>query len=340
MQDLVDDLLGGEVAAQPQPPGRAERAAHRAADLRRDADGGAPGDQHEDGLDGMTVRRREEGLARRALRRDARLHLGERHGREPLGQRLAQGQRQSRHGREVRDEPPGERLVHLAGAIRRARPSSAMVAAMRSGASTRPFYAGQGMIEANAKTLSRPGTNDPGPQLHDDRPDHRDRCRSCLRYSCSSSPSSSRDAAARRPRTRRALPAAPSSTRLRRTRSPVLGKAEQPVEDITIDPAMERAAAAQRAAERAAAERAAEPVPERAPQPGGLGLDWGPDLSVRTSDLRDEWAEPARRDEDDAEITGELRPDETVALPPERRTPGPRGGERRPGGRHAARAAR
>lgn len=104
----------------------------------------------------------------------------------------------------------------------------------------------------------------------------------------------------------------------------VLGKAEQPVEDVTIDPAMERAAAAQRAAA-AAATATAERVPERAPQPGGLGLDWGPDLSVRTSDVRDEWAEPARRDEDEAEITGELRPDETVALPPEDVPPAPEG---------------
>jgi hypothetical protein len=99
----------------------------------------------------------------------------------------------------------------------------------------------------------------------------------------------------------------------------VLGKAEQPVEDITIDPAMERAAAAQRAAA-ATAER----VPERAPQPGGLGLDWGPDLSVRTSDLHDERAEPAHH-VDDAEITGELRPDETVALPPRDTPPAPEG---------------
>ena len=101
----------------------------------------------------------------------------------------------------------------------------------------------------------------------------------------------------------------------------VLGKAEQPVEDITIDPAMERAAAAQRAAAAAAAER----VPARAPQPGGLGLDWGPDLSVRTSDLQDDLAEPAHHVDDDTEITGELRLDETVALPPEDTPPAPEG---------------
>ncbi len=97
----------------------------------------------------------------------------------------------------------------------------------------------------------------------------------------------------------------------------VLGKAEQPVEDITIDPAVERAAAAEHAAaaeQAAAAATAAEPH-QRPAQPGGLGLDWGPDLSVRTTDVRDERAGSPRRDEDDAEITGELRPDETVALP-------------------------
>ena len=92
----------------------------------------------------------------------------------------------------------------------------------------------------------------------------------------------------------------------------VLGKAEQPVEDITFDPAMERVAAAERAAATAAA---AELAPGRPPQPGGLGLDWGPDLSVRATGVRDERTEPPDRDEDDAEITGELRPDETVALP-------------------------
>ena len=102
----------------------------------------------------------------------------------------------------------------------------------------------------------------------------------------------------------------------------VLGKAEQPVEDITIDPAMERTAAAEHAA---AAATAAEHAHRRPAQPGGLGLDWGPDLSVRTTDVRDERAEPPRRDEDDAEITGELRADETVALPTRDARPAPEG---------------
>jgi hypothetical protein len=89
----------------------------------------------------------------------------------------------------------------------------------------------------------------------------------------------------------------------------VLGRAEQPVEDITIDPAVERAIAAERAA---AAAASAEGVPERTPQPGGLGLDWGPDLSIRTTGPNDE-REPAPRFDDEAEVTGDLRLDETVS---------------------------
>ena len=40
--DLAGDLAGGQVADQPHLAGQAERAAHRAADLRRDAEGHAP----------------------------------------------------------------------------------------------------------------------------------------------------------------------------------------------------------------------------------------------------------------------------------------------------------
>ncbi len=102
----------------------------------------------------------------------------------------------------------------------------------------------------------------------------------------------------------------------------VLGKAEQPVEDITLDPAVERAKAAERAA---AAAASAEGVPERTPQPGGLGLDWGPDLSIQTTGPSDEW-EPAPHFDDEAEITGELRLDETVS-PPAADTPLPAAAE-------------
>jgi len=102
----------------------------------------------------------------------------------------------------------------------------------------------------------------------------------------------------------------------------VLGKAEQPVEDITLDPAVERAIAAERAA---AAAATAEQVPERTPQPGGLGLDWGPDLSIRTTGPSDE-REPAPRFGDETEITGELRRDETPS-PPAAETPPPAAAE-------------
>ena len=100
----------------------------------------------------------------------------------------------------------------------------------------------------------------------------------------------------------------------------VLGKPEQDVEDITIDPAYKRALAAEQAA---AAARAQE---TRQPQPGGLGLDWGPDLSVRGLE-REPLAAPSWGDDpettgelraDAAEMTGELRPDvDTLGeLPP------------------------
>ncbi len=78
----------------------------------------------------------------------------------------------------------------------------------------------------------------------------------------------------------------------------VLGKPEQDVEDITIDPAYERALEAEQAAAAARAQQA------RQPQPGGLGLDWGPDLSVRGLE-----PEPLTAPSwgDDPETTGELR---------------------------------
>ncbi len=68
---------------------------------------------------------------------------------------------------------------------------------------------------------------------------------------------------------------------------------------MTLDPAVERAAAA------APAES------ERQPQPGALGLDWDPDLSVRTTGRREEPATEDRVDpptpaDDESEITGEL----------------------------------
>jgi hypothetical protein len=103
----------------------------------------------------------------------------------------------------------------------------------------------------------------------------------------------------------------------------VLGRAEQPVEDITLDPSVEREAAAGRAA--AAAEQARR---ERQPQPGGLGLDWGPDLSVRGVGFNEEREAPLATP-DEAEITGELQTGDDVTaaipareVPPAAATPG------------------
>ena len=89
----------------------------------------------------------------------------------------------------------------------------------------------------------------------------------------------------------------------------VLGKAEQPVEDITLDPAVERAAASRAVA-------AEQPQRERQPQPGGLGLDWGPDLSVRGVQSTTEPDRP-HDDVDEAEVTGELslEDDATTSIP-------------------------
>jgi hypothetical protein len=98
-----------------------------------------------------------------------------------------------------------------------------------------------------------------------------------------------------------------------------LGKPEQPVEDITLDPALEELAAARRAEAAEQAER------DRQPHPGGLGLDWGPDLSVRTTGPEPERTELPLDTEDDAETTGELRPEVTAALPAEDVPPAPEG---------------
>jgi hypothetical protein len=127
----------------------------------------------------------------------------------------------------------------------------------------------------------------------------------------------------------------------------VLGKAEQPVEDITLDPAVQRAVEAEQAA--AAAERAAAAEHAREqhrPAPGGLGLDWGPDLSVRelapepsaapswggaaaanaTGALPDEAEITGEVRLDEAEITGELRPGGAAAAAPAVATPAPGAG--------------
>lgn len=102
-----------------------------------------------------------------------------------------------------------------------------------------------------------------------------------------------------------------------------LGKVEQPVEDVTIDPAVERATAA----------ASTEAVGERQPQPGGLGLDWGPDLSVKTTAPPEGSAAPASPEpaataapvDDDTEITGELAAAQAAPHAPGSSPPAPEG---------------
>jgi hypothetical protein len=78
---LPDDLARGQVADQTHPAGEAERARHRAADLRRDAEGHRRRVGDEDRLDVLAVGEAKEKL------------LGAVHRRLPLSQR-GRGQRE------------------------------------------------------------------------------------------------------------------------------------------------------------------------------------------------------------------------------------------------------
>jgi cell division protein FtsN len=105
-----------------------------------------------------------------------------------------------------------------------------------------------------------------------------------------------------------------------------LGKAEQAVEDVTIDPAVEREARRTADAERAAAGQTP-PAPAGTPPrraEGGLGLDWGPsggDVgdfmpagTAAAATTAGTAVAGAAAPPDEAEATGELP---AVALPPE-----------------------
>jgi hypothetical protein len=119
----------------------------------------------------------------------------------------------------------------------------------------------------------------------------------------------------------------------------VLGKPEQPIEDITLDPAVQRAAEAEQAAVAEQTRR------QHHPPPGGLGLDWGPDLSVRElapePSAAPSWGDdepPSSTDApleeaettgelrlDETETTGELRPGDAAAAPPKDAPPASEG---------------
>jgi hypothetical protein len=94
-----------------------------------------------------------------------------------------------------------------------------------------------------------------------------------------------------------------------------LGKAEQPVEDVTIDPAVQRAAEARAAAE----------APPKREAAGGLGLDWGPDLSVRTAGQAARDEHRATPIDDESAITAELAAAQIAPAAPGASPPAPEG---------------
>ena len=95
VQDLVEDLRGGQVAAEPHRPGRAERARQRAAGLRGDADrAAAVAVAHQHRLDRAAVVRVEQRLDRAVARRAPRarsVERRERHVARPARARSAAG---------------------------------------------------------------------------------------------------------------------------------------------------------------------------------------------------------------------------------------------------------
>ena len=272
--------------------------------------------------------------------------LAQRQRREARRQLPAQRQRQRRDGVPARDQSARERLIDLPGAV---------VGLVEFGERGRDGFriehpvilrrAGNGGGESEVST--RQARADPGTQRNDHRADHRHRRRIPRGAPAHHRARRHAGAAMASRRRTRARARPPSSTRRPQDTFSGLGKAEHPVEDITLDPALERAAAARREAAttqaapatEAAAQVDAEPAQrDRQPQPGGLGLDWGPDLSVRTTGFDAGAAgTPGRRRRRDhgRAAAGRRRSDPGPA-----RSSGPRGEERRPGGGHAARAAR
>ena len=137
-QHLLDDLAGVEVALEAGLAGRAERAAHRAAGLRRHAHGRAVGVAHEHGLDLRAVARaRPQPLRRHAVVRgllDDRVER-EREARRRGASRSARGQRGGvveRHAAGGRARPtPGRRGTRGSPHSARSASTSARVAPYR-----------------------------------------------------------------------------------------------------------------------------------------------------------------------------------------------------------------
>ena len=121
--NLPDDFSGGEIPVDPHLAGQAERAAHRAADLRRDAEGHAVGVGEvlaggifgdADGLDVLAVAQREQELGG-AVGRLLAAHDQRRVDVEVGGERRAQLAAQIAHEREVADAALVDPLKDLPG---------------------------------------------------------------------------------------------------------------------------------------------------------------------------------------------------------------------------------
>ncbi|MBE0527908.1 MAG: hypothetical protein IH629_01725, partial [Thermoleophilia bacterium] len=99
-----------------------------------------------------------------------------------------------------------------------------------------------------------------------------------------------------------------------------LGKTEQPLEDVTLDPAVERALAAEVVSTEG----------ERLPQPRALGLDWRPDLDKSSTGRHEEppaedRVAPASPADDESEISGELAAAQVAGAPAASSPPAPEG---------------
>ena len=111
--DLADDFARGQVPREPHLAGQAERAGHRAAHLRRDAEGHGRriGDEHR--FDPLAVRQAKQELLGAVDRAFAMDELRRRQ-RELGGQLLAQRARQVGHRRaEIGDAVPVDPLEDL-----------------------------------------------------------------------------------------------------------------------------------------------------------------------------------------------------------------------------------
>ena len=114
--DLTDDFACGQIPREPHLAGEAERAGHRAAYLRRNAEGHGRGIGNEHRFDPLAVGQAKQELLRAIDRAFAMDELRRRHQSEFGGQLLAQRARHIGHGRQgsqIRHPVPVDPLEDL-----------------------------------------------------------------------------------------------------------------------------------------------------------------------------------------------------------------------------------